>query len=284
MQTVVQKREEKINHFISHYHVPAGLDKKVVLEKILRKIEEGKYKDQGDGKIFFLSPVYRIAISTAAFLLVFFLLQFFLSTIVINSDDLISNSYLLPDDSRVMMDVNSEISFPKHWWKREVKLKGTAYFDVTKGRKFKVKTKYGDIQVLGTRFQIKIINDGLVVNCYSGTVKLSSSKFEQLIHEGNSVTLKNNQIDQITPITEEYPEIARFYQHFSQVNIKIVAEEIEYFFNVDIEIKDTTLLKHFSGSIHATDCESALKMLCEPLDLTYTFNSSQKKYIIVENN
>ncbi len=282
MRSVVHKFEEKINQVTSHYEVPEGLDKKVVLNMIFIRIEEGNNKQQGTSKIYFLSPVYRIAISTAAFLLLIFLLQFFLSTIKISSEDLVAGSYLLPDDSRIVMEFDSKISYPKYWWKREVNLIGDAYFEVKEGKQFTVKTIHGNIEVIGTRFHVKQFKDGLKIQCFEGLVKLSNDKKEQLISEGSSLEFRNNEISESSIIKGNHPELAKFNQYFSQVNIKFVVEEIEYFFNVDIDLQDTTLKKHFSGRIYTSNCDSALQMLCTPLDLRYDFNPNKKIFTIEE--
>ncbi len=282
MSSVVQKLESKINQVMKHYEVPAGEDNKVVLKKLLTKIEEGNTKQQGKGKIFFLSPVYRIAISTAAALLLIFLLQFFLSTVKISSEDLIAGSYLFPDESRVIMGIDSQISYPRYWWKREVKLSGDAYFEVNEGNPFTVKTTYGDIEVIGTRFHVKELSNGLYIHCYEGTIKLVSNKVEQLIPEGKSVKLLGDEIENLADTKISHPEIAKFNQYFSQVNIKFVVEEIEYFFNVQIELQDTTLKKHFSGRIYTSNCDSALQMICKPLNLKYEFDPKKKIFTIQE--
>ncbi len=282
-ESVVQEFDRKIRETMRGYEVPAGSDKKEILEKILTKIEEGNTKGQEQSKIFFLSPVYRIAISTAASLLLLFLLHFFMSTIKISSKDLISSSYTLPDNSRIVLDFESSFSYPRYWWKHEVSLNGNAYFEVEKGENFTVKTKYGKVKVLGTRFNIEETSDGLLIECFEGKIKFKTKRNEQHIDAGSAIVLKGEKIEVKKQTTEDYPDIAMFNQHFSQVNIKVVAEEIEYFFNIKIELKDTTLQKHFSGHIYASDCKEALKMLCEPLALKYSFDETSEQFIIEEN-
>lgn len=210
MSSVVHNLESKIEQVISYYEVPTGLDKKEVLNEILAKIEEGNTKQQRASRIFFLSPVYRIAISTAASLLLIFLLHFFLSTIKVSCEDLVAGSYLFPDESRAIMGFDSKMSYPRYWWKREISLTGDAYFEVKKDRRFTVKTKYGKIEVVGTRFHVRQLKNGLRIQCYEGMVKLSTSKLERLIPEGNYLELRNDKVSKISKITAGHPGLAKF--------------------------------------------------------------------------
>ncbi|MCB4800365.1 FecR family protein, partial [Neotamlana laminarinivorans] len=65
-----------------------------------------------------------------------------------------TETFKLPDESEVILNAQSKLSFSKKEWEtnRNLKLQGEAFFKVTKGEKFTVNTKAGSIQVLGTQF------------------------------------------------------------------------------------------------------------------------------------
>ncbi|MGD9557172.1 MAG: FecR family protein [Mangrovibacterium sp.] len=91
----------------------------------------------------------------------------------------------LPDSSRVNLKARSEITY-SYFGKRELKLKGEAFFQVKPGKKFRVKFPGGNLTVLGTSFNILAYSDSSGrIDCFSGTVGIR-------IH-GKETTLKANQ-------------------------------------------------------------------------------------------
>ena len=68
-----------------------------------------------------------------------------------------NETFELPDASTVTLNATSTIKFDEDKWsdKRELSLKGEAYFKVAKGSKFDVKTSNGIVSVLGTQFTVK---------------------------------------------------------------------------------------------------------------------------------
>jgi ferric-dicitrate binding protein FerR (iron transport regulator) len=92
----------------------------------------------------------------------------------------------LPDGSVVNLNAESELSYNSLTWfiSRGVKMNGEAYFEVEKGARFTVKTKNGDVRVLGTKFNVFSRGDEFVVACITGRVEVKS---------GNRVILKKNE-------------------------------------------------------------------------------------------
>ncbi len=84
---------------------------------------------------------------------------------------------VLSDGTRVWMNSDSHLKYPVMFSenKREVILSGEAYFDVVKDKSapFIVKTESGNIEVLGTEFNIKCYSDeaALVTTLVNGKVK-----------------------------------------------------------------------------------------------------------------
>lgn len=63
---------------------------------------------------------------------------------------------VLPDDSKVQLNANSQLDFKSRNWdnNRVLNLNGEAFFDVKKGAKFKVLTQQGIVEVLGTELML----------------------------------------------------------------------------------------------------------------------------------
>ncbi len=116
------------------------------------------------------------------------------SDIVINSKNICNQKIILPDESSVFMNINTEIIYPKKFSKnnREISLKkGEAFFEITpdKNKPFIIHTGIFDVKVVGTSFNIKIDS---VSNTISVTVKTGIVQ----VYPGNKnnieLTEKNN--------------------------------------------------------------------------------------------
>ncbi|MGH7711293.1 MAG: FecR family protein, partial [Gemmatimonadaceae bacterium] len=82
----------------------------------------------------------------------------------------------LPDGSVVRLAPASRIRFTASTTVRELTLDGRAYFAVARipGRPFVVRTRLGDAQVLGTRFELTAEHDSLRLLVVEGRVALSA--------------------------------------------------------------------------------------------------------------
>ncbi len=270
---VLPNKKDRLEQVIESYRVPETKDEEVVLREIIQKIGEGKNK-RANGQSLRLN-FYRIAIPIAASLILVFLLQFFLAEQSFKNQTQHVLTFRLPDQSHVVLSPNSTASYPKYWWKRQVDLKGEAYFEVEKGEKFTVQTQLGAVRVLGTRFLVSEKQNNMLVSCYEGKVKFSNNKQEQLIAAGNSLEYKNNQLTDLK-------ELATFDRTFKNQELSALTESIEEFFNIKIELQTSTG-KHFSGKIKTTNTETAVRIICRSLGLRYQINSNQE-YIIKNNS
>ena len=60
----------------------------------------------------------------------------------------------LPDNSKVTINASSSVQIKRFNWDRNITLRGEAYFEVEKGKKFTVATKDALVKVLGTKFNV----------------------------------------------------------------------------------------------------------------------------------
>ena len=74
-----------------------------------------------------------------------------------------------------MWSAGSELNYNASKWgeKRELELKGEAFFDVEKGKRFDVNTELGKISVLGTEFNVLSRDSIFKVSCYEGLVQVT---------------------------------------------------------------------------------------------------------------
>jgi len=98
----------------------------------------------------------------------------------------------LPDMSAVVLAANSELYYDKEDWARKVNLRGEAFFRVTKGSKFSVKTKEGVVSVVGTEFNVKSRDKILEVSCKEGSVQVKSKNYNETLRANDSMKLLPN--------------------------------------------------------------------------------------------
>ncbi len=110
------------------------------------------------------SVVWKVAAVVAVLLAGFY----YISTLdtSVKTEIAQTETFLLPDNSEVVLNAGSKITYNKKNWdnSRELSLDGEAYFKVTKGNKFSVKTVEGTVSVLGTQFNV-FARDGFFHGC-----------------------------------------------------------------------------------------------------------------------
>ena len=99
----------------------------------------------------------------------------------------------LPDGSIAYLNSNSYIEYDKNFIQRIVNQKGEVFYDVKKGESpFFVKTAVGEIQVLGTKFNVKSAVDELELEVEEGIVELKIDNFIRKIKKGQKAFFKES--------------------------------------------------------------------------------------------
>ncbi len=167
---------------------------------------------------------------------------------------------VLSDGTRVWMNSDSRLKYPVMFSsnKREVILSGEAYFDVVKDKSapFIVKTESGNIEVLGTEFNIKCYSDedALVTTLVNGKVKFDDGinpsvilkPEEQLIFEkenGQSIVRKVN--------VNHYISWKDNRLSFQGETLDMIMKTLSRWYNVEVVFEDSTLKAlEFSGNLN----------------------------------
>lgn len=269
-----QEIEQRINQSVHSYRVPSTVDKSTALDLILKKIERREKPAYGFISIYRKPGLVATLAAAAALILVF---------LIFPARERISNtavaeqsvSFRLPDESRVVLAPGSDVSFGKEFKTREVKLKGEGYFEVNPGNSFTVKTAKGNVEVLGTRFSVIGKNDTLRVECFEGSVKVSSNAGEELLKPGDAIMATQNNMEMMAAVKAEYPSFARFKASYNSIEIAAVFKDIEEFFGVQIE-ENINEKRLYTGTFETGSLETALTLLCVPLNLNYKLENQSK--------
>ncbi len=180
----------------------------------------------------------------------------------------------LPDDSSVTLNESSEISFSDDTWgdERRINLLGEAFFEVEKGRPFRVVTTQGVVEVLGTSFNVKTRDSLFAVVCYEGLVRVNFKDSQIMLPAGQSLywrlgeAIKEN-IYRLEPTWLNNRTV------FKAAPLQEVVIALERQFNVRIDYPQNTDLS-FTGTFEHDDLQNALKMVFPPLNLTYTIEDN----------
>jgi transmembrane sensor len=171
-------------------------------------------------------------------------------------------TFLLPDNSEVVLNSGSEAVYKKWNWKnnRRIELKGEAYFKAAKGRRFEVQTTLGKVSVLGTQFNVKARKNRFDVTCYEGRVKVNYINTQIILTHGRSVTFENGkQLN--SSINSLKPEWTDNQMAFNKENIRGVFDEVERQYNITIELKNKDTNALFTGKLPTKDLDVALQII-----------------------
>lgn len=190
--------------------------------------------------------------------------------------------FSLPDNSEVVLNSGSEISYKTWNWdsNRKLQLEGEAYFKVAKGKRFEVITSLGKVTVLGTRFNVKTRDTKFNVTCFHGRVKVNYKTKEIILLPGESVTFEKN--FQLNTKTETVsPEWLENKIVFNKEKLIPIIKEIERQYNVSIEIKTNHSNDLFTGKIPSNNLDLSLEIIASTFHLTIQ-KSTPNKIIIEE--
>jgi len=215
----------------------------------------------------------RWGISIAASMLMLFGLfsTFSKQDIKIETSFAEQKTILLLDGSEVVLNAKSEISYRKDTWedKREVLLKGEAYFKVKKGSTFTVKTNFGDVTVLGTQFNVNAANNYFEVTCYEGRVKVTNNNNVYILKPSDSFRKINGHAVEETHTLINSPTWVHGETSFKSVPLKyvIIALEKQYNIKIDANTIDDTLI--FTGSFSHEELDIALASVFKTMNIKY---------------
>ncbi len=256
------------------------------LEKEWSRLKDNTNPSKTESRQIWLNPIVRRTVAASLILLVgaFFLLN---SRSSIRADYGQQQLAKLPDGSEVRLNSGSVLSYTKwDWiWSRKVELQGEAYFNVIKGNKFEVFTEGGSVTVLGTSFNVRSRNNQLDVSCYSGRVLVSSGDVIQDLNPNMSISLDDGKIlgVKLGQVATE-PSWMKGIVRLQNVQFKEVIEELERTFDLKVENQDPSLDTLMFTGAFPNNPKVALKLVLEPLNISYSFEEQKRKLTIIGRN
>ena len=184
---------------------------------------------------------------------------------------------VLPDGSLVMLNAASSLTYPIYFKKNErtVHFKGAAYFEIAKvfGKNHKripffVHSKDQIVEVLGTHFNINSYDNEEYVKTtlLEGSVKIIKTKSGHatkfLIPGQQSLTKIGTETKIIKADVQQTIAWKDGYFMFKNSNIKEIANELERWYDVEIEYSENIAFDNITGYISRNvKISNVLKML-----------------------
>ena len=218
---------------------------------------------------WYQSSLFKIAASVLViFSLALYLIIRDTDTVTYTTSLAESKDIRLPDSSYVFLGPNSSLRYDNSSYKetRSIEMSGVAFFDVNKGKQFIVKFDEGQVEVLGTSFEIRSGTHASVA-CYEGRVRVSNADNENVIRAGEEVKLKaDGTLNKLEfPLRKWSKELVRF----NSAPLSQVFESLKNDYDIQLTITNIDLDRKFTGAYVKNDLERALKMVCVPMNITY---------------
>ena len=185
----------------------------------------------------------------------------------------------LADGTHIWLNALSEISYPVSFNgdKREVHLRGEAFFDVAKDKhkKFIVHTGRCEVEVLGTQFNVEAYRENeFTTALLRGSVKVTDTSQPDasvVLEPNNAVSLKDGRLT-VTPITDLNPYSWKDgVITFRNISFKELMKKLEKNYGIRIVIENRTLDTYAcSGKFRISDgIEEVLRALQQDAHFTF---------------
>jgi transmembrane sensor len=276
---------EEIEVLIDNTHISWDRSKEQIWDKMEKKIET---KDVVD-IIYVSHPWLRVAIAALFSLLVGISALFVFYSTTINVPVGLHSEVYLPDKSLIKLNAQSTLTYKPFLWRfsRVVKFEGEAFFDVKKGKQFKVLSEKGKTVVLGTTFNIYSRDNEYKVTCITGKVSVKEpvSRQEVMLLPGQQSTLSEEDfLDVESGIdTEQTLSWVNDLLSFTSEPLERVFDEIGRQYGILIETDPDFGFVYTGTFLKDSSAANVLNLVCRPFNLKVV-HKSENEYVITSNN
>lgn len=255
---------EKIKNYTSELETTSFDSEKMLSNVLNSKSNPSKIRTLFGSKFYKIAAVFTVFIAITAF-------YFSNKQTQVLAENGITKQIYLPDNSLVTLNSESNIAFQKWNWNnnRNINLNGEAFFKVAKGKTFEVITSLGNVQVLGTQFNVKSRKNRFDVTCFEGKVKIKYQNKNLIITKGETVSFENNKKLFFKKINEIEPFWTQNMVSFDSEKLEDVCAELERKYAVKINLNNCKSTQLFTGKIPNNNIDVALKLLTSTYLITY---------------
>lgn len=184
----------------------------------------------------------------------------------------------LSDGTQVWLNARTKIEYPAAFVgkDRRVKLDGEAYFQVAKNasKPFIVQTSKGDVEVLGTKFNVESYSDDntFTTALMEGAVKVTAGGYQCNLKPNQMAYLKDGKI-RVAPIEDYNPYRWREgIISFKNETFPDIIHKFEKYYGVEFRIENKAVISYrCSGKFrHSDGVQYALRVLQKDVDFKFT--------------
>ncbi len=205
------------------------------------------------------------------------------------------STVILSDGSKVILNSESSISYPKHFGStRQVTLSGEAFFEVTPDseRPFTVLTGNMSTTALGTSFNVRHFpeEENSYVSLATGKVLVKvqegSNEIQDILVPGEQVISKKDQVS-LQKINYNYKEVFLWKEkviYFNHASWATIAKTLERWYGVKISSNEPYRAVDYTGQFDNHSLELVLKSLSYSLGFNYDKDSSKDEIYVKFKN
>lgn len=233
-------------------------------------------------KIIRIAAVFILTIGLALAALYLNNSGFFTQKLIAETDGNHNNvEVLLPDGSKVVMNYNTRLAYPKKFGtgSRQVKLTGEALFDITHdaSKPFIIDAGEAKIKVLGTTFNVITNNDFNAVEVFvsNGKVLLSDNIGKQnlTLDPGYLGTMNSETSEKRLNSNQNYLSWNTNLLVYKGENLGVVFNDLKRVHNIEIVADNSEILdKTISTTFDNQSQETIISLIC----ITFNLNSQQE--------
>jgi transmembrane sensor len=198
--------------------------------------------------------------------------------------------FILPDGSHVTLNANSQLVYKDDWTetKREVLLKGEAFFDVVHtadDKEFIVTTAENfSVQVLGTEFNVNTRKENISVYLQSGKIALQTASKNITLKPGDLAAFNSAKAMTLTHDAKTESTLAWRDNLFiyNDTPLSGIIQDIEANFGMKVQVTESALMdKRVTAKVSRKNVDVLLQVLGEILDVRIEQNKNE---IVVSPN
>jgi ferric-dicitrate binding protein FerR (iron transport regulator) len=142
----------------------------------------------------------------------------------------------------------------------------------------------GEVNVLGTKFNVFSGADLAIVKCYEGKVSVENSvDSKEILTAGQAVKVYTDSSSAKYLIADKTPDWLSGESTFADAPLIEVINALSVQFNTQFEITDEReLSRKFSGKFIHTDLETALSMVFPPMSIPYSIEGDKRKTVVLK--
>ncbi len=216
---------------------------------------------------------YSIAASLLLALGISIVFWFNNSNNTIYSTNDLAQVFDLPDGSKITLEPNSSVELSKDFNEknRELKLVGTAFFDVKRdeNKAFIIEAGYTKTEVLGTSFYLSAPkNSSIRLSVKTGLVYFENTAQKNGLKvaagEKAEITSQEKAPEKLTNNNETFMPAELGFVKFEKADLNQVVSEMSRLYGIEIKISDAAMnLCLFTGKFEKGNREAAINMLAE---------------------